>query len=65
MATKCAWCGKEIKNRDEIGINRKLLGTSTHLFYCLPCFALYLDCTENDLYEKIKQFKEEGCILFQ
>ncbi len=62
---KCAWCDKKITDKDEIGINRKLLGTTTHVFYCMPCLAEYTDCTEEDLRDKIAEFKEQGCTLFQ
>lgn len=61
----CAWCDTPIVSKDVIGINRKLLARNTHIFYCLPCFAEYCGCTEEDLEEKIAQFKEEGCVLFQ
>lgn len=61
---RCLWCGAEIRERDIVGINRKLLGEKTTEFYCLPCFADYLDCTEQDILQKIRDFKEEGCKLF-
>lgn len=33
-------------------------------FFCLDCFASYLDTTVEELNEKIEEFKEEGCKLF-
>lgn len=62
---ECAWCDAPITEKDVIGINRKLTREDTHVFYCLPCFAEYCGCTVEDLEERIEQFKEEGCKLFQ
>lgn len=60
----CIACGKESLTKDEIGICKKLLGADTNMFYCLPCFADYLAVTEQDILDKIQEFKEEGCKLF-
>lgn len=60
----CFACGKEPLAKDEVGICKKLLGTDTKLFYCMPCFAEYLAVTEQDILDKIQEFKEEGCKLF-
>lgn len=34
-------------------------------FYCMDCLADYLDVTVDDLNEKIEEFKDEGCKLFE
>ena len=60
----CIACGKEPLTKDEIGICKKLLGLETSMFYCLPCLADYLTVTEQDIEDKIQEFKEEGCKLF-
>lgn len=60
----CVSCGKENLTRDEIGINKKLLGENVEAFYCLDCLAEYLDVTTQDILDKIEEFKEEGCKLF-
>ncbi len=60
----CVICGKRDLSRDEIGINKKLLGEQVENFYCLDCLADYLECTVDELLEKIEEFKEEGCKLF-
>lgn len=60
----CIACGKEPLTKDEIGICKKLLGQETRMFYCLPCLADYLTVTEQDIEDKIQEFKEEGCKLF-
>ena len=60
----CIACGKEITEKDTIGINKKLLGNKVKSIYCMPCLADYLGTTVEDLNEKIEEFKEEGCKLF-
>ncbi len=60
----CFACRKEPLTKDEIGICKKLLGVDTKVFYCLPCLAEYLAVTEQDVLDKIQEFKEEGCKLF-
>lgn len=68
MANKnyiCVACGKINLDKDTVGVNRKLLGTDIESFYCMDCLADYLGCTSQDIIEKIEEFKEEGCKLFQ
>ncbi len=65
MKNNCVMCGKEYLNKDTIGINKKLLGEDIENFYCLDCLAEYLGCTVNELLDKIEEFKEEGCKLFE
>lgn len=61
----CVICGKEHLDKDTIGINKKLLGVDICNFYCMECLAEYLGCTVQELMDKIEEFKEEGCKLFQ
>ncbi|MBO6272671.1 hypothetical protein J6O48_07805 [bacterium] len=61
----CQSCFKNISDRDTIGINKKLLGESIDKFYCIDCLASYFDCDVQDIYDKIEEFKEEGCKLFK
>lgn len=61
---ECLSCRKKPLTKDEVGVCKKLLGTKTKTFYCLECFAAYLDVTVDELVEKIEEFKEEGCKLF-
>jgi len=61
----CIWCGCDITSKDVVGINRKLLSENTSEFYCLDCFAEYLGCEVQDILQKIKDFKEDGCKLFE
>lgn len=54
MKTKCVICGKEIREKNVLGINKKLLGEDIINFYCMDCLADYLDVTVDDLNEKSK-----------
>lgn len=65
MKTSCVSCGKVELNKDTIGINKKLLGKDIKNFYCMECLSDYLGCTIKELFEKIEEFKEEGCTLFK
>lgn len=60
----CYACNKEDLSKDEIGITKKLLGKSEKKMYCLSCLANQLEVTEEELLDKIEEFKEEGCTLF-
>lgn len=64
MNIDCVMCGKEKLDKDTLGINKKLLGLDISNFYCLDCLADYLGCTKEELLDKIEEFKEEGCSLF-
>lgn len=61
----CKLCFKTPLSKDEIGINKKLLGNNIDSFLCLRCLADYLECTEEELLDKISEFKDEGCTLFK
>lgn len=61
----CVACALEDLPKNTIGINKKLLGTDIENYYCLDCLADYLDVTVEELLEKIEEFKEEGCKLFE
>lgn len=65
MFSKCIICEKSNLSKDTIGINKKLLGENIANFYCIDCLADYLGCTTDELLEKIEEFKEEGCVLFE
>lgn len=62
---QCYVCGKDHLSKDEVGITKKLIGRKTKVFYCLPCLADYLEVSEEELLEKIEEFKNEGCTLFK
>ena len=60
----CVSCGKNDLTKDELGINKKLLGEEIESFYCIECLADFLEVSADDIFEKIKEFKAEGCKLF-
>ena len=64
MKHSCVICGKKELDKDAVGINRKLIGTEIENFYCMECLADYLECTVDELLDKIEEFKAEGCKLF-
>lgn len=64
MKINCVICGQKNLNKDTIGINKKILGTDIVNFYCIGCLADYLECTADELLDKIEEFKEDGCTLF-
>lgn len=61
----CYVCGKENLSKDEVGITKKLIDKNTKQFYCLKCLADFLEVTEEELADKIEEFKDEGCTLFK
>jgi len=60
----CFACGKKQLSKDEIGLNKKMIGQDIKQFYCITCFAEYFDVAIEELLAKIKDFKEQGCELF-
>jgi uncharacterized protein YlaI len=65
MKIECVSCGRKDLDKNTIGINKKLLGLDIQNFYCMDCLASYLDTTVGDLNDKIEEFKDEGCNLFE
>lgn len=65
MTNECVVCGKKNLDKNTIGLNKKLLGKNITNYYCMDCLADYLECTVEDLQDKIEEFKDEGCTLFE
>lgn len=65
MNSECVFCGKSPLTKDEIAIVKKLISKDTKEFYCINCFAEYLEIDVCDIEQKIEQFKDDGCVLFQ
>ena len=61
----CKSCLKTSLTKDEVGLCKKLLGDDGDGYICIDCLAAYLDCTIEDLLDKVEEFKDEGCELFQ
>ncbi len=64
MKNKCVACGTENMDKNTLGLNKKLLGTGIKNYYCMDCLADYLDVTVEELLDKVEEFKDEGCKLF-
>lgn len=64
MKRDCIMCGKQNLTKDDVGLNKKLLGTDIKNYYCIDCLAEYLGCSVEELLDKIEEFKAEGCKLF-
>ncbi len=60
----CTYCGKENLSKGEIGLNRKIIHRQIVRMMCLACMAAYFETTEEELKEKIEEFKRRGCALF-
>ena len=61
--TNCIKCGKAL-NPDDIGLTKKLINRGATEFMCISCLADKFDVTTERLQEKIREFKEQGCMLF-
>lgn len=60
----CYVCHKFPLSKNEIGLVKKLISKKSDKYYCLGCLAESLEVTEEELLDKIEEFKEEGCTLF-
>ena len=60
---KCIKCGR-ILDSDDIGLTKKLINRGAEEFMCIFCLAEKFKVTPDRLREKIKEFKEQGCLLF-
>jgi hypothetical protein len=61
----CVSCEKESLTKNEIGINKKILGGNTQLHYCPECLAKVLGVTTQDILDQIEVFRLSGCKLFE
>ena len=59
----CIVCGCTLKP-DEIALTKKLINRGAERYMCLPCLARKFDVPEVILREKIIQYREMGCTLF-
>lgn len=60
---KCCLCESRL-DKDTVGLNKKLLGRKLTKFFCMDCLAAHTDISVQDLYEKIRELKDQGCTLF-
>lgn len=61
--SKCIKCSCPLSS-DDIGLHKKLINRGAKEFLCKKCLAEHFKCDIKLLDEKIKQFKESGCVLF-
>lgn len=61
----CYVCGVQVSKKNDIGLNMKLLGRKVERFYCIDCLAEYFEITTEELLDKIEDFKNQGCELFE
>lgn len=61
----CFICKKKDLTRNEISLNAKLIGQDVEKFHCFECLAEYLEVSVDDLFERIQEFKDSGCVLFE
>lgn len=65
IIVNCISCGKKELSKNEVGINKKLIDESVVNYYCIDCLAEYLGVSVQDIIDKIEEFKDEGCKLFE
>lgn len=64
MKCNCIACGKPNLDKNTIAINKKLISQNVINVYCIECLAEVLEVSTQDILDKIEEFKEEGCTLF-
>ena len=61
---QCMKCARELTG-DEIGLHMKMINRGAREYMCITCLSEYFHCSEELLRQKIEQFRENGCVLFQ
>ena len=64
MAEACLQCASPL-TRDEIALTKKLINRGAVEFLCFGCMAEHFSVTVDLLKEKVEQFREMGCTLFE
>ena len=59
----CLQCGRLLET-DEIALTKKMINRGASQFFCLSCLASHFDVPEENLRQKIREFREMGCTLF-
>ena len=60
---KCLECRCEL-SKNEFGISTKFYGEKGQKL-CIRCMSEQLNVTVEDILDKIEEYKNEGCTLFQ
>ena len=64
MADPCKKCGAPLTH-DEVGLTKKLINRGCTEYLCYGCMASHFQVTVELLREKVRQFREMGCTLFE
>lgn len=64
MHDVCRLCGASLSH-DEVGLTKKLINRGAVEFLCFDCMAEHFSVTVDLLKEKVEQFREMGCTLFE
>ena len=60
----CVQCGKVLAG-DEKALTRKLIHRGASSFYCLACLADHFQVEQTALEQKIDEYRQMGCTLFE
>lgn len=63
MTECCMTCGRPV-SRDEMAMTRKLINRGAVQFLCIPCLARRFDASVQELMDRMQDFKDMGCTLF-
>ncbi len=61
---ECICCGKAL-SRNDVGATKKLINRGAEEFLCIPCLAQKFKVSEDLIYKKIEEWREQGCMLFE
>lgn len=59
----CYHCGRTLE-ADEIALTKKMINRGAKNYLCLSCLAVHFCVSEEVLLDKIREFREMGCTLF-
>ena len=63
MRDRCIRCDREL-TLDEIALYKTLVNRGAEECCCISCLSRHFCVDEGMLYEKIEQFRRQGCVLF-
>ena len=64
MCDQCKGCQKPV-TADEAAMTKKLINRGTTEWLCYGCMSEHFSVTVELLREKVEQFREMGCTLFE
>ena len=59
----CMRCAAPL-TRDEVGLTKKLINRGATEYLCFACLAAHFQVTTDLLKQKVVEFREMGCTLF-